>query len=113
MIRVFGLTALITIALTVRSQHMIESAAVWWTNFLPVVAYSVLWKGKRIFRLEHLLCFSVFVYFVFHSFHFWFSSSTLAEGVEFWPASLMSVLIVTFFVFKEVQKCRQQSAPVE
>ncbi len=102
--KIFGLTLLITVALTARSQHIIESAAVWWTNFLPIVAYVVLSKGQRITRLEYLQYFAIFVYLVFHAHHFWFKDSTIAEGVEFWPASTLSFTIITYFTFKEIQR---------
>lgn len=104
MIRIFALTILITIALTARSQHMLESAAVWWTNFLPVVAYSHLWRGYRIPRLEAMIGFAVFVYICFHAFYFWFSESTLADGVEFWPASAISFIMITLFTHNEIKR---------
>ena len=107
--KVFGLTFLITLALTARSQHYLESGVVWWTNFLPVVAYVVLSSGERIHRLEHLQYFAIFVYLVFHAFHFWFTDSTIAQGVEFWPASAISFILITYFTFKEIQRCHLES----
>lgn len=101
-LKIFGLTFLIALALTARSQHILESAAVWWTNFLPVVAYVVLSNGQRIRRLENIQYFAVFVYIVFHSFHFWFAHSTIAQGVEFWPASAISFILITFFTYQEI-----------
>ena len=102
---VFILTALITIALTARSSQGLESAIIWWINFLPACAmlyrYAV---GYSLSGFIKIWPFSIGTYLFFHSWHFeGFKDLPIYHGVEFWPISVLSLIIVTYLTIIELK----------
>jgi hypothetical protein len=105
---VFILTALITIALTARSQHGIDSAVVWWNNFL--VASTALYfyaKNIPLKSLKYIYAYALLNYLLFHPWHFWGVKDLFDWfewfSFEFWPISLLSFIIVTRLVYSEIK----------
>ena len=107
---VFILSSLITLALTVRSQHGLESAVIWWIHFFPSCAMLYVsglgYSAKAVmYRFYYIWPYSIGTYLAFHPWHFkQVKDWQIFENAEFWPLSIISLIIVTYLTITELKR---------
>lgn len=93
------ITALITIALTARSDYPVSSSFVWFGSFLPVIlAYKLHSLGRDYTNQLYALTVAIAHYLAYHHI---FINRIAQDAYDFWPLSPLSLTIVLILSYRD------------